>query len=84
MFSVIIMVDVMNYSTWVTYLTLQVCIWKKSIKLQSNAMINWLQMGKSASRSWDEAMLIGGEIKSVPLAVLKLCLSDGANKWVSK
>ena len=43
---------------------------------------SWYGWQKDTSQ--DEAMLISEEIKSIPLAVLEVCLSEGISEWASK
>ena len=48
------------------------------------ALLEYLNLSVKFSASQEEAMLISEEIKSKGLAVLKLCLSEGISKEVSK
>ena len=48
------------------------------------APLEYLDLSVKFSASQEEAMLISEEIKSIGLAVLELCLSEGISKVISK
>ena len=47
--------------------------------MQALELQQWLK-----GTSWDEATLNNGEIKSIALAVIELCLSEGISQSVSQ